>query len=429
MANLFNPEAFHSLRVRDFRLYWIGNTLSKLGSEMQTLALAWQVYLLTGEPLSLGLIGLVRAGPVILFSIFGGALADAMNRRHLLLITQTILLALSALLALLTASNFATVGILYLITFLAASADSADGPAQAAIIPSLVPRHLMTNAITLNNLSWSMAGIIGPAIGGVLIGVVGVGAVFALNAFSFLAVIVALLLVRTPLVVPPLPPDERGIKGSLRRIRQGFAFVRRYSILLNLMLLDFFAVLFGASLTLLPVFAKDILKVGPEGLGVLAAAPAVGAVLGAAGLTLLHRPRWPGRVVLGAIAIYGLCCVGFGLSNSFWLSWLFLAGTGIADTVSMTMRQSIRQLITPEEYRGRIGGINFTFAVSGTQLGEFEAGVAAQLIGVQVAVALGGLACVGMVSLVAFRNPTIRNFIEKDTVELGTENTVQQINP
>src|SRR5947209_70767 len=162
MKQLINQQALEALAVRDFRLYWFGNTLSRLGSEMQTVALAWQIYLLTGEPLSLGLIGLVRAGPAIIFSIFGGALADSMNRRHLLIITHVVLLTLSAIMAALTFTNSINTGILYLLTFLAAIATSIDGPAHAAIIPSLVPRALMTNAITINNLSWSVAGITGP---------------------------------------------------------------------------------------------------------------------------------------------------------------------------------------------------------------------------------------------------------------------------
>ncbi len=380
---------------------------------MQTVALAWQVYIFTHEPFSLGLIGLVRAGPVILFSIVGGTLADSMSRRRLLLITQTILLTMSALLALLTATGLANVWLLYGITFLSAIASSADGPAHAAVIPSLVPRHLMTNAITLNNLSWSVAGIIGPAIGGLIIGGFGVPVAFGLDAISFLAVIWVLTVVRAPLIGPELTAEERTARGSLRRIKNGFIFMRSKPILFNLMLLDFFAMLFGASITLLPVFANDILKVGPAGLGLLAAAPAVGSVLGAVGLTVLHRPHYPGRVVMGAIVIYGICVIVFGLSTFFWLSWLMLAGTGAADTVSMTMRQSIRQLLTPEEMRGRIGGINFLFAVSGSQLGEFESGIAAQLISSPVAVALGGLACLGMVGLVISRNLALRNFTEE----------------
>lgn len=418
MRDFFNPEALQSLKVRDFRLYFTGNTLSKLGTEMQQVALAWQIYLLTGEPLSLGLIGLVRAGPAIVFSIVGGALADSMSRRRLLLITQTCMLIFSALLALLVATNNANIWLLYLLTFLAAIAASADGPAHAAIIPSLVPRHLMTNAIALNNLSWSTAGIFGPALGGLVIGFAGTAAAFTFDALSFLAVIWVLLIIKAPLLVPDLSPEERTIRGNLRRIADGFRWVRHTHIITGLMLLDFFAMVFGASLTLLPVFAKDILKVGPEGLGLLAAAPSVGALVGAVGLTVVKRPQHPGQFVLGAILGYGACVTVFGLSTVFWISWLALAGTGLTDTVSMTMRQGIRQLLTPEEMRGRVGGINFLFAVSGTQLGEFEAGVAAQLIGANPAVTLGGIACGIMVLVVAMTVPGIRTFNE--TEELKT---------
>lgn len=413
MANFFNPQALQSLREHDFRLYWFGNTLSRLGTEMEIVALAWQVYLLTGEPLSLGLIGLVRAGPVIIFTIFGGALADVMSRRTLLLITSTGMLFCSALLSVLIFTNVATVWMLYAITFLAAIFSSVDGPAHAAVIPSLVPKSMLVNAITVNNLSWSMAGIMGPALGGLVIGWYGAGMAFALDALSFLAVIWAIRSVRTPLPRPELSEEERSFKGNLRRIGDGFQFVRRQRIMVGLMLLDFFAVLFGASLTLLPVFAKDVLKVGPEGLGLLAAAPAVGALIGAVALVFFPQPKWPGRVVLVAVAIYGLCVAAFGASSIFWFSWLMLAGTGISDTISMTMRQSIRQLLTPDDYRGRVGGVNFFFAVSGNYLGDFEAGLLAQFIGAQPAVLLGGLACVFMVGGVAALNPTIRKFQEK----------------
>ena len=417
MLKIFNPQAFEALGVRDYRLYWTGNTLSKFGTEMQQVALAWQIYLLTGQPLSLGIIGIVRAGPAILFSIFGGALADIMSRRKLLLITQSTLLALSTIMAVTTATGVATVGLLYVLVFLSATAASADGPAHSAVIPSLVPRQIMTNAITLNNLSYSVAGIFGPAMGGLIIGWFGASAAFGFDAVSFLAVIIALLLVKAPLLPGEIPAGQRGVRGNLRRIGEGFAFLGRTRMVLTLSLLDFFAMLFGASMTLLPVFAKDILKVGAEGLGVLASAPAVGAIIGASALTLFRRPRFPGRVVLAAITFFAICVAVFGLSNLFWLSWLALAGTGLADTISMTMRQSIRQLLTPEEFRGRIAGVNYLFAVSGTQLGEFESGVLAQLIGTQPAVAIGGLACLVTVGLISWRSRAIRYFVESHAVD------------
>lgn len=413
MNRLINPDAFQSLQVRDFRLYWIGNTLSKLGGEMTTVALAWQVYLLTNQPLSLGLIGLIKAAPVILFSLFGGVLADSMDRRRLLIITQTLLLAFSALLAGLALTGTASVWMLYLIILLMATASSIDGPTHSAIVPSLVPRGMMTNAITLNNLSWSLAGVLGPALGGLIIGGWGVGVAYMVDATSFLAVLVVLLMVRPSQAFAEHVLDDRSAAAAIRRLKEGFSFLRRESIILSLMLLDFFAVLFGGSLLLLPVFARDILQVGPQGLGLLSSAPALGAMIGAAGVTLLRRPRHPGRVVLVTILVYGLATAVFGWSRHMWLSWAMLALTGVADTISMTMRQSIRQLLTPEEMRGRIGGVNYFFAVSGNQLGEFEAGVVAQFLGAGPAVTLGGLACVALVGIVASLNPRIARFEEK----------------
>ncbi|HEY9856647.1 MAG TPA: MFS transporter [Stenomitos sp.] len=412
MIRLINPDAFQSLQVRDFRLYWIGNTLSKLGGEMTTVALAWQVYLLTHQPLSLGLIGLIKAGPVLLFSIFGGVLADSMDRRKLLLMTQTVLMTFSLILAGLALSGHAQIWMLYVIILCTATASSIDGPTHSAVIPSLVPRGMMTNAITLNNLSWSVAGVLGPALGGLIIGWQGVGTAYLVDAASFLAVIIALSLVSPAQTLPELSAEDKTPAATLQRLKEGFGFLRRESVILALMLLDFFAMLFGASLLLLPVFAKDILQVGPQGLGLLSSAPALGAIVGAAGLTMVRRPRHPGRVVLMTIMVYGLATAVFGVSRQLWLSWLMLATTGVADTLSMTMRQSIRQLLTPDEMRGRIGGVNYFFAVSGTQLGEFEAGVVAQFMGAGPAVMLGGLACMVMVALVGVLNPGIRRFEE-----------------
>lgn len=416
MIRLINPDAFQSLRVRDFRLYWIGNTLSKLGGEMTTVALAWQVYLMTNQPLSLGLIGLIKAGPVILFSIFGGVLADSVDRRRLLLMTQAALLVLSGVLAALALTGLAAVWMLYLIILLMATASNIDGPAHSAVIPSLVPRGMMTNAITLNNLSWSLAGVLGPAFGGLVIAWQGVGVAYLVDAVSFFAVMVALYLVRPTQALPELAREDRTVGATIQRLKEGFSFLGRRNIILSLMLLDFFAVLFGGSLLLLPVFARDILHVGPQGLGLLSSAPALGAIVGAASVTLLRRPRYPGRVVLVTILAYGLATAAFGLSRHLWLSWAMLALTGVADTISMTMRQSIRQLLTPDEMRGRIGGVNYFFAVSGNQLGEFEAGVVAQFLGAGPAVTLGGMACVLLVGVVATLNPKIARFEERSAL-------------
>ena len=407
---MLGKDALAVLAVRDYRLYWSGNVLSKVGTEMQHVALAWQIYALTGQPLSLGLVGLLRAGPALVLPIVGGAAGDAMSRRALLLGLGALQVALSTALATLTYYGAATLAVLYGFVFLTACVSSLEGPVRGTVTPTLVPRELLVPAVALNNLLWSTAATGGPALGGLVLGAFGATVVYALDAASFGFMIAGLLAVRTPLLTPDVAPEDRGPRGQLRRIGQGFDFVRTQPVLLGLMALDFAAVLLGASHVLLPAFAKDVFAVGPEGLGLLAAAPAAGAVIGAALMALLPYPQRAGVWVLWAIAGYGVCVTGFGLAPGFWLAWACLAGTGVADTISMTLRQSIRLLVTPDPMRARVGGINYVFAVSGTQLGEFEAGVAAQWLGVRAATAAGGLACVALVALCAWRFPAIGRF-------------------
>lgn len=407
---MLGRDALAVLAVRDYRLYWTGNVVSKVGTEMLHVALAWQIYALTGQPLSLGLVGLLRAGPALILPIVGGAAGDALSRRTLLVGLQLAQVLLSGALAALTFAGLTTVAILYGFVFLTACAGSLEGPVRGTITPALVPRELLTPAVALNNLLWNTAAIVGPALGGLALGAFGAGWIYAFDAASFLVTMAGVLALRTPLLAPELPAEERGPRGQVRRIWLGFDFVRTQPVLLGLMALDFAAVLLGASHVLLPVFAKDLFAAGPEGLGLLAAAPAAGAVLGAAVLALSPYPRRPGLWVLAAVAAYGACVAGFGAAPSFWLAWACLAGTGVADTISMTLRQSIRLLLTPDPMRGRVGGINYVFAVSGTQLGEFEAGVAAQWFGARLATSAGGLACVALVAVCAWRFPAIRRF-------------------
>lgn len=410
MAGPFRAGALEALQVPDFRRYWLGFTLSRLGQAMQTMAVAWQVYLITHEPFSLGLIGLVQAGPVMLFTLLGGAWADTMSRRRLLIGCQLGLMLLSGALTFLAATGVARVGLLYAILFVAAILSSAGGGAQAAIIPSLVPRHLLTQAISLKNLSWSVAGIVGPAIGGLVIAQSGLTAVYAFDTLSFLALIAGIALAKVDLDAVESPSAKGGLAGNLVAIREGFAFLKTEPVLLNLIVLDFFAVIFGEARTMLPVFATDVLGVGAAGLGLLSGATAVGAAVGALIMTAVRPPRWPGRVVLVSIVVYGLCTAVFGLSPWFWLSWAALVGAGIADTISMTQRQVIPQLVAPDSMRGRVGGINLFFAATGNQMGEFEAGTVAHLLGARMALITGGLACIGLAGAVGWRDRNMWSF-------------------
>jgi MFS family permease len=399
-----HERATAALRHRDFRLLWAGEFVSTLGTQMQTVALAWQLYLLTGSALQLGTLGLLRAVPTVSFALVGGALADARDRRRLLLLTQAILASFSAALAVATQADVASVWLIYVVTFLTATASCFDDPARQALIPQLVPRERLPQALTINILSHNIAAVAGPAIGGVAIGLLGLGATYWLDAASFAAVIGALLAMRTRPEVPVIA------RGGIHAVIEGLRFVRDNQVILALMVLDFLATLFGASLVLLPIFAQEILHVEEAGLGLLYSAPAAGAVTGGLLLSALPAARRPGRLVLLAVAGYGVAVAIFGAASSYPVALLALAASGAADTVSMTFRHTIRQLATPDELRGRMAAVHSIFAGGGPELGNFEAGVAARLLGTQTAVIAGGLACVALAGAVAVLSPSIREY-------------------
>lgn len=374
-----------ALRHRDYRLYWSGTLVSLAGTQMQQAAVAWQIYLLTHSAVALGLIGLFRVLPIVLFSLGGGVVADAVDRRKLLLVTQAILLCLSLALALLTFHGTITLWMIYVLTAASAAAVAFDNPARQAIVPSLVPASLLTNALSLSSTSWQVGMVVGPSIAGVLIATYGVGSVYAIDAASYLAVLVALAMIRPPRIAGEVQ------RISLQAAADGLRFVRRTPIIMSTMGLDFVATFFGSASALLPIFARDILHVGSQGYGVLYAAPAVGAVLAGAVMTLIGtRIRHQGRTILIAVAVYAGFTIAFGLSRTFILSLFALAGTGAADTVSMILRHTVRQGVTPDALRGRMSSVNMVFFMGGPQLGELEAGLVARAIGAPFSVVLGG---------------------------------------
>jgi MFS family permease len=384
------PSAFTVLQFRDFRLIWAGQFVAMLGMQIQTVALGWLVYDLTGSPAQLGLVGLFRALPIILLSLFGGTLADQSDRRSLLMVTQSSQVVLSLTLAILVTTGLTVVWVLFAFAFLTASASSFDAPSRQAIIPSLVPRERLGNALTLNVLSGNTGMVLGPTLSGLIIGQFGNAAAFWAGAASFFAVISALILMR---MRPPVPrPPRRGLAALV----DGLRFVLDRRILWQLMLIDFMATLAVSPIGLLPVFARDIHRVGPEGLGLLYAAPSIGAVIGSLVFASLPSPRYPGRMVALAISGYGAALALFGLAPSFQLALGLLALAGGLDAVSMAMRHTVRQLATPDDYRGRIGALSSVFSAGGPRLGEFQAGVMASLLGARGAMLIGGLACVGL---------------------------------
>lgn len=379
------------MAYRDFRLLWAGQFVDMLGTQVQTVALGWLVYSLTGSTAALGGVGLARAIPTILLSIFGGTLADQVDRRRVLLVSQSFLAGLSALLALIISLGKANVPILYAFAALTAAAAAFDSPTRQALIPSLVPRERLPNALTLNVLAWETAAVLGPATGGVIIKVFGVSMAYWINAASFLAVLSAIVAMRTRAPVPAGP--RRGWSAVV----EGLEFVRGRAILWQLMLVDFLAVLFVSSMGLLPAFARDVLAVGSEGLGLLYSAPAAGAVAGSLIFALLPSPRRPGRVVALAVAAYGISLALFGMARSFPMALGLLALAGGLDAVSMAMRHTVRQLATPDSLRGRVGALASVFSAGGPRLGEFQAGMVASVVGARYAMVLGGSACLLMV--------------------------------
>jgi len=402
---------FVALQHRNFRLLWGGQLLSNTGTMMQNAAILWHVSLLVPEGqrgLALGMVGLVRVVPIVVFSLIGGVVADSIDRRRLLLVTQTGMAVSAALLTLHGLSGATSLWPVYVLTALSATFTSFDSPARQSLFPVLVPREHLSNAISLNTIMFQSASVAGPALGGLVIAAGGVGWVYAVNTVSFAFVIAALLLMRD------VPGHGEGrVRGISRAaLAEGLGFVFRTPLIRSTMLLDFFATFFASAMALLPIFAQDVLKVGAQGYGLLAAAPSVGAIVtGAALVPLIDRIRRRGRVMLWSVAGYGLATVVFGISRSFWVTFACLALTGATDTVSMVIRNVIRQLHTPDHLRGRMTGVNMMFFMGGPQLGELEAGLVASLWSAPVSVVTGGLACMAATAWIASRTPSLRRYV------------------
>ncbi|MFL6215723.1 MAG: MFS transporter [Blastocatellia bacterium] len=383
--------AFPALRHRDFRLLWLAQLVSVTGSQMQTVAINWHVYLLTKSPLALGLVGLVRVVPIVLCSLVGGVVADAIDRKRLMIVTQTVMLVSAAILAGFTASGLDEVWPIYLLTAIASAAVAFDNPARQALLPTLVPAEDFANAVSLGTVVFNSAMIVGPALAGLLLAGHGPALIYAVNAVSFLAVIIALLLMQAS--GRPESGEQAVSRVSFGALGEGLRFVWRTPIIVQTMTLDFIATFFASATALLPIYAAEILKVGARGLGLLAAAPATGSVITGLVMARFGTFKRQGQLVVVSIAIYGAATILFGLSRWFALSLVMLAITGAADTVSTVLRQTIRQLITPNHLRGRMTSVNMIFFMGGPQLGEMEAGAVAALIGATLSVVTGGVGC------------------------------------
>ncbi|MBN2470255.1 MAG: MFS transporter [Anaerolineae bacterium] len=421
-----DPARLAAFRYRDFRLLWSGQLLSATGSQMQLIAVNWHVFallrdqtfavnllgrevLLGGEALGLGTLGLVRILPVFLFALMGGMLADSRDRRKLLIWAHMGAALFAGMLAILTLSGNESLVVLYLLTAADAAMSALVAPAEQSLVPNIVAREHVANAISLNTLLWYLATTIGPALAGIIVGQLGVGVVYAINAVSFSAVIIMLLLMqyRGKAV-------GQGSGMSWAALKEGFQFTYHERMIWSTMLLDFLATFFSSARTMLPIVATDILGLGVEGYGFLATAQPVGAVIAGVVLALRKDIHRQGVVLLASVAVYGLATALFGLSTSIVLSYFLFGLTGAGDTVSTVIRGTIRQLMTPDRLRGRMTGVNMLFFSGGPQLGELEAGLVAALFGAPVAIVTGGLATVLLTGWIAWEYPRLRRYTSDD---------------
>jgi MFS family permease len=398
-------ERLPALSHRDFRLLWLGQIVSISGSQMQAVAISWHIYQKTNSPEMLGLVGMARVVPIIIFSLFGGATADSFNRKKIMFITQTVMMSGAVMLALATDLGYDTPLFLLAATSLGAAASAFDNPARQSLIPNLVPPEHLTSAISLNTMMFQTSMIVGPALAGFLLKNAGGSSVYWINAMTFVAVIGALLLMRV---------DERPSPGraamNVSSLFEGLRFVRKNELILSTMLLDFFATFFASATALLPIYARDILKVDADGLGFLYSAEAVGSLLAGFGMSMLVDIRRKGHVLLLAVAFYGVATAIYGLSTNFLLSLVLLALVGAGDSVSTVLRSTIRNLVTPDYIRGRMTAVNMVFFMGGPQLGNLEAGLLAGMIGAPMAVVSGGIATVAVVAFTAWRFRGLRQY-------------------
>jgi MFS family permease len=408
------PPAFKS---RPFTLYWIGHLISIAGSQMQLWALYWHLRTLSDQPMVISGIGLVRFLPVILLSLVAGVAADRFDRRKLAILTQVALGFVALLLGLTTSWGVVSLWMIFGLVIIQSVAVAFDGPARQALIPSLVPRENLANAYSLTSIASKVGGILGPASCGVVIAYLGLQWAYWINAISYLAVIAALIAMGDIRTVIEKKAFE--LRGTFRDIREGIKFIKNSPIIFSVMFLDFFGTFFSSANTLLPFVAMDILHIGPIQYGWLSASQSIGTVI--IGLYLSQKTKLlrQGMLISISVAMFGLATVLFGLSTSFWLTMLALILIGTFDGLSTIIRNTVRQLLTPEAMRGRMMSITQIFFKGGPQLGEMESGFVAQILGVPFAIISGGVGCVLAACVVVRKFPQLWKYNGDEALQDG----------
>jgi MFS family permease len=405
-------ETFQLLQNKEYSFFLAVRVFLTIGLQIQTVIVGWQLYKLTKDPFSLGLIGLAEAIPALSIALYAGHVADISNKRNILLKSLSVLLLCTIGLTVVTLDDF-VLGFsetwsargIYFFIFASGFARGFYSPTAFSFLSQIVTREQLTTASTLNSSSWQIAAIIGPALGGVLYAALGITTTFFLViVFIFIAVSALFGIASKPVIVPPLK------ESIMTRLSEGVKYVFANKVVLSAISLDLFAVLFGGAVALLPVFADEILKVGPEGLGALRAAPSVGASITMLWLSVRKQLHKPGLILLYCVAGFGLCMIGFALSTSFYLSLFLLILSGAFDSVSVVTRGNIFQLETPDHMRGRVSAVNTMFIGSSNEIGAFESGLAARLLGTVPSVVFGGSMTLLVVGYTAVKAKALKAF-------------------
>ena len=397
-----SDDPYAVLRNGHYRRFLCAGMVATVGGQMQGVAVGWELYERTRSATALGLVGLAQVLPVILLALPAGHAADRHNRKHQLIVAHGLFVLASLGLALVSAYR-GPIGLVYVFLVLAGIGQAVNMPARWALLPQLVPREQVARAVTWNSSCWQVASVAGPALGGVVIALTrGATAAYLLDMVCSATVIALVAGIR------PRPSARDFEPISLRSLLAGLHFVFKTELILATITLDLFAVLFGGATALLPIYARDILQIGPTGLGWLRAAPSLGAF--AMALLLAHRPplRRAGPALLWSVGGFGLATIVFGVSRDPVLSFVMLALTGALDNISVVVRGTLVQVLTPDEMRGRVSAVNAIFIGSSNELGEFESGLAARLFGTVPAVVLGGIGTLLVVLAVPLIWPSVR---------------------
>jgi len=400
--------------------------ISNAGSQMQLWSIFWHLRLLSDQPIVVSGIGIARFVPILVFALIGGLVADTFNRKTVVLVTQTAMLAVATALGALTASGQINLWWIYGLVILQGISIAFDGPSRQSLIPNLVPREDLPSAFGLQSIAANVGAVAGPALSGWVIASIGIQWSYWINAISFLGVIAAVLM------MGPIQGDMARRQGGiiegrvvprldLSEIPVGIRFILHQPIILSSMILDFFATFFSSANTLLPFVAQDVLHVGSVGYGWLAAGQSIGSLVVAFIMSQRKQILGQGRLLLAAVAGFGVATILFGLSRTYLLTMAALILVGGSDTISTVLRNTIRQLQTPDALRGRMVSINQIFFMGGPQLGEVEAGIVAQAFGTPAAIITGGIGCILSVAVITARFPQLRNYNGDEAVAAGSQ--------